>query len=275
LHFRVTRGVGRPLQDQLSAQILLGILSGKFQPGEKLPSLKQLSRVLRVHSNSIGIVYRDLIERGWLESRPGSGVYVTAQPRSGIDSLMAAWLEAAAAQGITSAQIRDYLDTERKALPKLVIDPDAELARILAAELSELLHEPVRALSLAGATAATVEGSEVWCNPGRIQDVRQQLGEIPLKQLKLRSIDQILGGIQRPVGPFLVAIVSASESIRTWALLLLPALGINSDSVVLRNPREEHCWQGLSQCAVIGVDILAERNLPSGLPSHPIRIVSL
>jgi DNA-binding transcriptional regulator YhcF (GntR family) len=204
------------LQDQLSAQLLLGILSGKFQSGEKLPSLKQLSRMLRIHSNSIGIVYRDLIERGWLE--------------------------AAAAHGITSTQMRDYLNTDQPALPKLVIDPDAELAKILAAELSELLHEPVRSSSLAESTAATLEGNEIWCNPGRIQDVRQQLGDIPLKQLKLRSIDQILSGIERPAGPFLVAIVSASASIRSWASLLLPALGISSDSVLLRNPREEH-WR--------------------------------
>ena len=75
-----------PLREQLTAQIVLGIVSGDLPPGQRLPSTRELARRFKIHANTVSAAYRELEERGWLESRKGSGVYVRAEADS-VDEL--------------------------------------------------------------------------------------------------------------------------------------------------------------------------------------------
>ena len=72
----ISRRSALPIREQLSAQLLLGILSRKLPPGEKLPSVRDLARRLKIQGNTVLAVYRDLAERGWVQAQPGSGVFV-------------------------------------------------------------------------------------------------------------------------------------------------------------------------------------------------------
>src|SRR5262249_18547883 len=67
-----------PLREQIITQITLGIISHDLQPNQKLPSTRELSHRLQVHPNTVSAAYRDLEQRGWVEIRKGSGVYVRA-----------------------------------------------------------------------------------------------------------------------------------------------------------------------------------------------------
>src|SRR5215212_7824652 len=67
-----------PLREQLVTQIVLGIVSGDLQPGQRLPSTRELARRFSIHSNTVSAAYRELSERGWVEMRKGSGIYVKA-----------------------------------------------------------------------------------------------------------------------------------------------------------------------------------------------------
>jgi DNA-binding transcriptional regulator YhcF (GntR family) len=47
------------IREQLSAQFILGIVSRKLAPGERLLSVRELGRRLHLHSNTISAAYRD------------------------------------------------------------------------------------------------------------------------------------------------------------------------------------------------------------------------
>ena len=48
------------LREQVVAQITLGILSGDLAPGERLPSIRELSRRFDLHANTVSAGYRQL-----------------------------------------------------------------------------------------------------------------------------------------------------------------------------------------------------------------------
>jgi DNA-binding transcriptional regulator YhcF (GntR family) len=93
---------GPPIREQLSAQLLLGILSGQLAGGARLPSVREFARRLKIHRNTVSAVYQDLEARGWLEIHAGSGVFVApgrAERLGGIDAFARLWLEQAQAHG--------------------------------------------------------------------------------------------------------------------------------------------------------------------------------
>lgn len=137
----ISRDVSTSIAAQLSAQLLLGIVSGALPAGHKLPSVRELARRLQIHANTVSGVYRDLAARDWVVSKRGSGVFVKAQPN--VDAFVREWLAAAQTMGHSMAEVRQAFDRMTSSgLAPLVVDPDAELARILAAELSEALGVP-------------------------------------------------------------------------------------------------------------------------------------
>ncbi len=71
-----------PLYIQLYKTIRDNILSGDMKEGEKLPSLRQLSRDLNISITSTQLAYNQLLVEGYIVSKPQSGYYV-AQVFSG------------------------------------------------------------------------------------------------------------------------------------------------------------------------------------------------
>ena len=76
MRFWITKNSEVPVREQLVRQVLLGILSEDFPAGRKLPSVRALARRHGIHSNTVSAAYHDLLQRGWLELRKGSGLYV-------------------------------------------------------------------------------------------------------------------------------------------------------------------------------------------------------
>ena len=66
----------RGLQEQLREVLVSSILSGRFLPGETLPSCRNLSEQLGISRNTVALVYESLRDDGYLISRPRSGKYV-------------------------------------------------------------------------------------------------------------------------------------------------------------------------------------------------------
>jgi len=76
------------IRDQLGTQTVLAIVSGELEPGQRLPSTRELARRFRLHPNTVSAGYRQLEQSNWLEFRKGSGVYVRArQPKETDDRL--------------------------------------------------------------------------------------------------------------------------------------------------------------------------------------------
>ncbi len=62
-----------PLHVQLKQSILLNILSGKLEKGERMPSIRSLAKLLKVNPNTVAKVYYNLEEEGVLDGKVGSG----------------------------------------------------------------------------------------------------------------------------------------------------------------------------------------------------------
>ena len=56
------------------------IAAGRLQPGDRLPTVRQLAVDLRVNANTVARVYAELERGGVLETRRGVGSFVSATP---------------------------------------------------------------------------------------------------------------------------------------------------------------------------------------------------
>jgi len=65
------------LQSQIQQMIAQGILSGRFERGEKLPSTRRLAAHLGVSRITVTIAYTELLANDYLTSRGRSGYYVS------------------------------------------------------------------------------------------------------------------------------------------------------------------------------------------------------
>jgi GntR family transcriptional regulator, hexuronate regulon transcriptional repressor len=71
---------GRKLYQQVANNIMTSIMTGKYKPGDRLPSERDLATAFKVSRPTIREAMIALEIRGMAESRHGSGIYVTDQP---------------------------------------------------------------------------------------------------------------------------------------------------------------------------------------------------
>jgi GntR family transcriptional regulator len=89
-----------PIYRQLVEQVRQRVARGRLRPGERLPSVRVLSRELVVNPNTVARAYTELERDGVLNTRPGLGVFV-AEPQ--------AELSAAARRERLSAALDQFL----------------------------------------------------------------------------------------------------------------------------------------------------------------------
>ena len=69
-----------PIYAQLERALRAAIATGRLQPGEQLPTVRQLAVDLRVNANTVARVYAELERGGVLETRRGVGSFISATP---------------------------------------------------------------------------------------------------------------------------------------------------------------------------------------------------
>ncbi len=69
------------LYEALAADLTRLIASGTFRPGDRLPSVRQLSTQRKVSVSTVLQAYLLLEDRGLIEARPQSGYYVRQEER--------------------------------------------------------------------------------------------------------------------------------------------------------------------------------------------------
>jgi len=76
--FRLTidAGLSVPVYKQTAQAIKVEILSGRLKDGDKLPPIRELAKVIKLHPNTVAKVYSTLEEEGFVESKIGSGNWV-------------------------------------------------------------------------------------------------------------------------------------------------------------------------------------------------------
>jgi GntR family transcriptional regulator len=76
MEFQITTSDREPIYRQLATQIREGIARGRLKCGDKLPSVRELSRTLVVNPNTIARAYTELERDGVLNTRQGKGVFI-------------------------------------------------------------------------------------------------------------------------------------------------------------------------------------------------------
>ena len=71
---------GVPVHEQVAFAARKAIVSGKFLPGDAFPSVRALSKAMKIHANTAQKVIAQLTAEGLLEVRPGIGTVVTERP---------------------------------------------------------------------------------------------------------------------------------------------------------------------------------------------------
>jgi DNA-binding transcriptional regulator YhcF (GntR family) len=178
------RGSEVSIREQLVTQVVLGILGDDLAPGQRLPSTRELARRFHLHPNTVSAGYRQLARDRWVENRRGSGVFVRANKpeialSSGLalDQMIADLFCGARKRGVSLPVLRSRLRQWLELQPPdhfLLVEPDEELRRIVAAEMQQAVNLPVMSCGLEDCRKA-LDGSIPVALTNREVTVRQTL----------------------------------------------------------------------------------------------------
>lgn len=70
---------GVPIYMQLVDRIKQMVVSGQLQPGEQLPTMRQLAADLRINYNTVGRAYTILDQEGVISTQQGRGTFITSR----------------------------------------------------------------------------------------------------------------------------------------------------------------------------------------------------
>ena len=80
--FRLTAQPGIPIYEQAVYAATRAIVTGQMRVGDAFPSVRTVSRELKINPNTAHKVIAQLLSDGLLESRPGVGTVVARRPGS-------------------------------------------------------------------------------------------------------------------------------------------------------------------------------------------------
>ncbi len=278
------RGSEVSIREQLVTQVVLGILGDDLVPGQRLPSTRELARRFHLHPNTVSAGYRQLARERWVENRRGSGVFVRANKpeitlSSGLalDQMIASLFRVARKQGVSLPVLRSRIRQWLELQPPdhfLLIEPDEELRRIVAAEMQQAVNLPVMSCGLEECLKALDDSIPVAL-PNRAATVRQALpAGAELLVLGFRSVPSSLRQwLPAPSGA-LVGVASKWPDFLKLARTMLSAAGFHPDSLVLRDARKPNWQRGLKQTAAVVCDSLTAKELPAGSRAIPFSLIA-
>ena len=284
MQFWFARGSEVSIREQLVTQVVLGILSDDLAPGQRLPSTRDLARRSHLHPNTISAGYRQLQRDRWVEFRRGSGVYVRASkpeisptPVLALDQMIARLFRSARKLGVTLPVLRARLRQWLELQPPdhfLLIEPEEELRRVLAAEIARAVTFPVESCGPEDCPKAQ-EGGVPVALPNRVAAARDLLpAGTDLIALQIRSVPaSLVGYLPAPSGA-LVGVASRWPEFLKVARAVLSAAGFHPDSLVFRDAREPQWQRGLKQTAAVVCDLLTAAELPAGCRAIPFSLLS-
>lgn len=274
MQFWFARGSEVSIREQLVTQVILAILSEDLTAGQRLPSTRELARRFHLHPNTISAGYRQLQRDRWVEFRRGSGVYVRASkpetsssPDLAVDQMIARLFRSARKLGVSLPALRSRLRQWLELQPPdhfLLIEPDEELRRILAAEIARAVAFPVRSCGIEDCAKA-ISGAIPVSLPNRLATAQRALpAGTELITLQVRSVGSSLASyLPAPAGA-LVGIASRWPEFLKLARALLNAAGFHPDGLVFRDARETGWQRGLKETAAVVCDCLTADQLTDG-----------
>src|SRR5256885_3945947 len=104
----ITAEVRRPRHREVFETLLGDIASGRFQPGDRLPTEAELAKTFSASRSTIARAMRDLKGRGLLHRQRGGGTHIAKQDGKRV-ALFTPFAQSAAALGYIGGQIHAHL----------------------------------------------------------------------------------------------------------------------------------------------------------------------
>lgn len=101
-----------PLFAQLVSQVKQAVQSGSIQPGEPLPSIRQLASDLEMNSKTVAKAYRLLERDSVIQSRGYRGTFVHPDARANSAVDLSPWVQQTLAQTIATFRDAGVTDSE-------------------------------------------------------------------------------------------------------------------------------------------------------------------
>jgi GntR family transcriptional regulator len=206
-----------PVHVQLKEQIKHLILTGNFEVGSRLPSIRALAGFLRVNRNTVARVISDLEREGFVETRRGSGVYVIEPPVDEEElkrhEVLERVMDLAAAQGVPVEELgyallaRAGVKPQEK-VPILFVECTSPELDQLSAELEEQLPVEVERV-LVEDLSARLAGEEeppwrlavtTFFHVHEVQDLMEPLGIETIALLAEANLKSLQRLMELPAG---------------------------------------------------------------------------
>jgi len=113
---------GVPFYRQIIDQVKSSIATGALEPGDRLPTVRQLAVDLSINPNTVSRAYTELELTGLVETQMGSGTFVgqrevtrdDLERRRLLDQLCQEFLSKASTHGFTLADILANLEQRKR-----------------------------------------------------------------------------------------------------------------------------------------------------------------
>jgi DNA-binding transcriptional regulator YhcF (GntR family) len=210
-NFHIDRNLSVSVVAQLRGRIEYGIAFGDIPLGSRLPSVRELSREIGIAPATVAQVYKDLQEKGLLETLTGSGTFVRIDvPRSPhfkhqlliLQELINRLAQTAHEIGLSTSELAQIISVRTgqhssHPLQLLVIGNFARTAEAYVRDIRRYLH-PEDILELC--TLDTLRGSKELCERARANSAVLTFADC------LANVRELLGqGILILTVPFITA----------------------------------------------------------------------
>jgi GntR family transcriptional regulator len=116
--FHVSSSSAVPTYMQLVEQVRQALRLGRLEPGDQLPTVREVAATVAVNPNTVLKAYRELEHEGLVEGRPGQGTYVvrslsgpSPQTLNKLQRDLVSWVDKARAAGLKPEHIRAVVDS--------------------------------------------------------------------------------------------------------------------------------------------------------------------
>ena len=117
--WKVDPGSSEPLFLQIVNRVKQAVALGRLEPGDRLPSVRELAKELVINPNTIARAFRELESEGVTLSRRGSGTFVAERKvvlkaderRRRLRDALEAALRDAVHLGLSEEEVRKVFDT--------------------------------------------------------------------------------------------------------------------------------------------------------------------
>lgn len=122
MHIVITNSSELPIYAQIKEQVKTQILSGELKENERLPSLRQLAKDLKISVLTTTRAYNELEEEGFITSLQGKGFFVMSSGSNLIREQLIRDVEENLNQAILAAQRASMSNEEIVNLLQLLLD---------------------------------------------------------------------------------------------------------------------------------------------------------